>query len=163
MGGKGTVGWPTRLFRPEVPGGRQVPEQQRAKQGLGLEPVQELWPLVSPGWSLDQQPAPEHSQGHRRGCAGYLGEGHGELLAAVTPTLQRPLPGSLTGLERHRHGSHSRICYRMGLGELDRAQRFWTENRFKALRWWHSSTGYWVEPPTIRAIASHLLVPADGL
>lgn len=97
-----------------------MPEQQQVMQGLGLESVQELWPGVSPDWSLDQQPSPEHSQGRHRGCASYLGGGHGELLAAVTPTLQQPPLGSLTAPERHRHGSHSRICYRMWLGELVR-------------------------------------------
>lgn len=127
MGGKGTVGWPTRLFRPEAPGGRQAPEQQRATQGLGLEPGQELWPVVSPGWSLGQQSALEHSQERHRGCASYLGVGHGELLAAVTPTLQQPPLGSLTGPERHRRGSHSRICYKMRLGELEHKDLDWEE------------------------------------
>lgn len=129
MGGKGTVGWPTRLFRPEAPGGRQALERRRATQGLELEPAQELWPVVSPGWSLGQQSAPEHSQERHRGCANYLGVGRGELLAAVTPTLQPPPLGSLTGPERHRRGSHSRICYRMGLGGLEHNDLDWEETR----------------------------------
>lgn len=129
MGGKGTVGWPTRLFRPEAPEGRQAPEQLRATKGLGLEPVQELWPVVSPGWFQGQQSAPEHLREHHRGCASYPGVGHGELPAAVTPTLQQPPLGSLTGPERHRRGSHSRICYRMGLGKLEHKDLDWEETR----------------------------------
>lgn len=127
MGGKGTVGWPIRLLRPEAPGSRRAQEQQPATQGLGLEPAQELWPVVSPGWSLGQQSAPERSQEHHRGCASCLGVGRGELLAAETPTLQQPPLGSLTGPERHRHGSHSRICYRMGSGGLEHKHLDWEE------------------------------------
>lgn len=131
-----------------------MPEQQQAWKGPGLERGgQGLWPAVSPGWSLGQQPSPEHSQGRHRGRASYLGGGHGELLAAVTPTLQRPPLGSRTGPERHRHGSHSRICYRMGLGELEQISE-WEESQGPEVAAPVAQIMGWCLPP------AHYLPPA---
>lgn len=101
----------TRLARPEVPGGRQAPEQLPAVGVWALGwVVQALLPSASPGWSPDPRPAPEHAQGCHTKHASYLGVGPGVLLAVLTPTRQLPPLGSPIGLVRHRCESHSKTC-----------------------------------------------------